>query len=278
MATATTANRTRTAARKKNSAFAAEEEQLLSSLTEPNALAVYADWLEERSQPERAAIVRLEDRILTRALESEAAQAKTKNVWGNTRTSQLKPLKLTTTERGIIDDGVELMRMYLALETKDKSVGAWAERLSERYPLIDTYWFGVESDKTRKGVHFKKKAKPWLTTQQKEEEAKANKKKSSSSSDADDRPSAWVVSSTLTTRVMNYLSGTTGYSNAVWRQLGPVLTLNFNEGYAWYVAILFSPTRIYGMAHNRNDHKWTWRVARITKDEYERDDHAEGSE
>jgi uncharacterized protein (TIGR02996 family) len=250
---------------KRKAALSSEEEKLISMLGDPDGRMVYADWLEERSHTRQAAIVRLQDRILTRAEESERLHAK-KGMWGETRASRKKPSKLTTTERTILDDGVELMREYLELEKSDASSAVWAERLTAPYPLIDSYWFGVESDKTRKGIHFKKTKKQWETRQEKTIEPEVLAKMT------DKRPSAWAISPGLVVHLLNYMSGTSGYSNGVWRQVGPVMTFNLNQGYAYYVAVLFSANRIYGSAHNRNDHGWSWRVARVTQEQYENTD------
>lgn len=229
-------------------ALSSEEEALLSLVGEHDGRMVYADWLEERAQTKRAAIVRLHDRIVMKA--GETAHA----TWGDTPESRKKTREITSTERALLDDGVELMREVL--ELSDPSFAAWAERLSAPYSLVATCWFGVESDGTRLGAHFEGSQKTWDTTQQKV-------------ANVETPSSAWAASEGLTSRLLSYVSRGSRYANGVWRQVGPVVAFNLNQGYAYHIGALFGPDRIYGAAHNRHDQTWTWRIARITKDEYD---------
>jgi len=125
----------------------------------------------------------------------------------------------------------------------------WAERLSAATPLLGTKWDGVDSDKTKKKMTFLPKTKSWSNKQ------------------AKDPLAPWGLSKAFTHRLLSYANNTSTYANAAWRQIGPVVQMGFNQGYAHYVGVIFNRDRLYGTAHNKNDHKWTWRVGLTDPDD-----------
>lgn len=220
--------------------LSADEETLLTSASKDvDILPIYGDWLEEHADVPRAKLVRAMH-ALTLAIQRLPPIPKP----AKGATKKKKDATLSEAERAIASSAEELITLAEALP---KAYAAWIDRLAAR-PLEATHWEGSDSDKTTRQFDFRAKRRKWSlkqvipTRSRKVLAARAESEKSQ-----------------LKTRLLEYQTNSSRYANAVWRQVGPAIAMNYNEGYAQYFGVIAGDV-VFGVARNIRSHKWNWRL------------------